>query len=218
MEMEGDDMTDYRIRTQTERGTAIHHADNVRPGEQIEMVPTEYDSRGVARKFEIVRTGSPEQLPTVIDDAQPIVSPLPEARTQKAMAIVEGSYTDRAKAFSIKTWQIATITGVAMTLAAYFWGGIAGAILSAYFFGGFLLVWLIAYILDVFASAEGSQLAETLLLWRFLFVEQRERHRRYGAPQPKVHMADKVMGTALIVWLTIVGILYMLAKEGIITP
>ncbi|MBX3001924.1 MAG: hypothetical protein KF893_25590 [Caldilineaceae bacterium] len=187
--------------------------DNLRTRVTEEWIATDTDNRGRPRSFAIVE--HEPQPPIVIDDAQPIISPLPEARTQRAMAIVEGSYTDRAKAFSIKTWQIATITGLAMTLAAYFWGGIAGAILSAYFFGGFLLVWLIAYLLDVFASAEGTQLLETVFLWQFLKREQSERHRRYGAPQPKLSTVDKVFGLLLtgvvLLWL----LAWLLIESGV---
>jgi hypothetical protein len=167
--------------------------------------------------------GNPRHLVVIPDDDAPaqlveveptnIVSPLPEARVIKAQSIVAGSYTDRARAFSIRTWQLSMVTGLGLVVAAY---ALASSPLSflaaaAWFFAGFLIVWTLAYLADVFVSAEGSQLAETLLLWRFLDKEQSERHRRYGAPQ-RSGTLDRVILAALF----LAGLVGLLLAEGAI--
>lgn len=173
-------MTDYRIRQQTERGTAITHVDNVTAGESLEMVPTEYDSRGNPRKFEIVRVGQPEQQPPMIVDPMPIQSPLPPVQP-RLTTITEGSHQDRARAFGISTLQLSLVTGGLFVIASI---ALAGQVLpiftmSLIYFGGFSLTWLAAYVLHTLSSAEGVELYSTFRLWNFLDREQRERHQRY---------------------------------------
>jgi hypothetical protein len=92
------------------------------------------------------------------------------------------SYHDRALGFTLAT---APLAGVAALVAALV--GILGfqvpimslaALLLA--LGGFALVWLCAYALHVWVSPDGALLAHTLLMWRLLFLEARERRKRYG--------------------------------------
>lgn len=184
------------------------------PGQDIEVVPVEFDSRGNPRRYEVVRVANSErQAPTIIDSAP--ISPLPPVPA-RATSHVEGSYQDRAWGFSIRTSLLALITGIALTVGAYFIGGVAGAVLLAYFFGGFLAVWLASFVLDTLISSEGSQFLETVFLWRFLTREQSERFRRYGATQPQRHIADKVMGGLMIVWLSLVFLAWLLISKGVI--
>ena len=94
-------------------------------------------------------------------------------------AHVSGSYTDRAKGFSISTWQLSAVTG----LVAWIVAGLGGtALLSlaglAWLVLGFFAVWLIAYGLHVFVSAEGTELFRAAGEYRLLREEQKERHRR----------------------------------------
>jgi len=101
----------------------------------------------------------------------------PAPRTQTA---VTGSHLNRAWAFSVKTWQLSLIVGVGVWLAARILKGYPllslGAIL--WLVTGFGLVWAGAYILDTVVSPEGAELIDTLLFWRFMNREQKERHRR----------------------------------------
>ena len=95
-------------------------------------------------------------------------------------AHIEGTYTDRAKGFSIATWQISAVTGLSAWLVA----GLQGtAMLSLAGLGallaGFFVVWLLAFALHVFVSAEGTELFRAWGEYRLLREEQRERHRRY---------------------------------------
>ena len=99
------------------------------------------------------------------------------SRTQTT---VTGSHLNRAWAFSVKTWQLSLIVGVAVWLTARILKGYPllslGAIL--WLVTGFGLVWAGAYILDTVVSPEGAELIDTLLFWRFMSKEQKERHRR----------------------------------------
>jgi hypothetical protein len=95
-------------------------------------------------------------------------------------AHVEGSYTDRARGFSISTWQLSAVTG----LVAWIVAGLGGtALLSlaglAWLVVGFFAVWLIAYALHIFVSAEGTELFRAAGEYKLLREEQKERHRRY---------------------------------------
>jgi hypothetical protein len=173
----------------------------------------ELDHHGNPRHYQIVHV-EPEQHPVVVDNS-PTLSPLTPVQP-RSTAHVQGSYQDRAWGFSIKTSLLALVVGIGMTLGAYFIGGVAGAILLMYFIGGFLAVWLASFVLDTLASSEGTQLLETVFLWRYLSREQSERHRRHGAPQPQRHIADKVIGSLMVAWLSLVFLAWMLIKNGVI--
>lgn len=130
--------------------------------------------------------GNPRQLrvvrPEIVEPWEDVQLP---ARADKPAitAHVEGSYTDRAKGFSLATWQLSTITGVAVWTVA---GQITGApLLSlgllAWFVGGYFAVWLVSYALHIFVSPEGTDLFRAAGEYRLLREEQKERHRRYRA-------------------------------------
>ena len=94
-------------------------------------------------------------------------------------AHVEGSYTDRAKGFSISTWQLSAVTGLSVWVVS----GLAGSPMFAlaglaWLVGAFSLVWLAAFILHTFVSAEGTELFRAAGEYRLLREEQKERHRR----------------------------------------
>jgi len=129
---------------------------------------------GNRRQLQVVRH-EPEQWVDV---------QLPTRTTQPAItAHVEGSCTDRAKGFSLATWQLSTVTGVATWAIA---GQITGASLLslgllAWFVGGYFAVWLVSYAMHVFVSPEGTELFRAAGEYRLLREEQKERHRRYRA-------------------------------------
>jgi len=136
--------------------------------------------------FELVPVdGNPKQLRVV---REKVIKPWEEvpvqlpARAGRAVitAHVEGSYTDRAKGFSLATWQLSTVTGVATWSIA---GQITGApLLSlgllAWFVGGYFAVWLTSYAMHVFVSPEGVELFRAVGEYRLLREEQKERHNR----------------------------------------
>ena len=127
--------------------------------------------------------GDPRQLRVVRGEVvEPQYVQLPDrADVQPATtAHVSGSYTDRAKGFSISTWQLSAVTG----LVAWIMGGVGGtALLSlaglAWLVLGFFVVWLVAYAMHVFVSAEGTELFRAAGEYKLLREEQKERHRRY---------------------------------------
>jgi hypothetical protein len=45
---------------------------------------------------------------------------------------------------------------------------------------GFTVAWLIAYALHVWVSPDGALFFHVAMTWRLLFLEARERRRRYG--------------------------------------
>lgn len=88
-----------------------------------------------------------------------------------------GTHTDRALAFSLRTFQLSAFAGVATWLVGS-WGFelplvslAAFAVLSV----GFCAVWLAAFVLDALASPEGVALYNARQFWRYLEREQRER-------------------------------------------
>lgn len=148
------------------------------------MKPTAWKPDGTPTRFEIVP--SEPEYPRVIgaDDVQ-IVSPIP-AQIVRSTSHIEGSWSDRARAFNLSTLNLALVTGGLFIVASI---ALAGKVLPLFtlaliYFAGFSVTWLIAYFLHTMISAEGAQMADTLLLWQFLAREQQERHRRAGAPVP----------------------------------
>ena len=98
----------------------------------------------------------------------------------RTQTTVTGTHLNRSFAFSVKTWQLSLIVGVAVWLAARILGGHPLLSLSAilWLVSGFGLVWGGAYFLDTIVSPEGAELIDTLLFWRYMGREQRERHER----------------------------------------
>lgn len=139
----------------------------------FDLIPIE----GNPRQLRVVR--HPEaQEPDLWEDVW-----LP-AHAQRAAvtAHVQGTYTDRAKAFSISTWQLSTVTGVGAWLLA----GLEGTALFSlaglvWLLGGYFAVWLLSFALHTFVSPEGAELFRAAGEYRLLRQEQKERHRRLRA-------------------------------------
>jgi hypothetical protein len=106
------------------------------------------------------------ELPTA-----PISAPMPHA-----------SHKDRAVGFSLATAPLASVAGFIVLLIGISAFGVpllsVGALLLA--LGGFALTWLIAYGLHTFVSADGALFLHVILAWRYLFLEGKERRKRYG--------------------------------------
>ncbi len=143
----------------------------------MQLVPTGYDSRGRARSLKRVETPAPVR-PQVIDVA-PIMAPAP--RVERLRNQTTGSHTDRAIGFSIATWQLSFVVGLALIVIVRFFTAfpLLSLVTATIFFAGFLIVWAGAFFLHVVFSAEGVELLDTIFLWRYLNREQAERHRRY---------------------------------------
>lgn len=194
-------MATLRKRTETERGHKYEHT---------ELVPVEYKN-GQPVRYQVI-DDAPDTLPAVIDDA-PIVSPI-QTQVVRSSSHVEGSWSDRARAFNISTLNLSIVTGILFTIAAIVFGAsLSLFVLALYFFGGFTVAWLIAYLLHTAISSEGAQLYEVARMWNFLDREQRERHRRMGAPDTTapgwvrtVLFAAAVGSTALFALLVLAAV------------
>ncbi len=175
----------------------------------------EADTRGNPRQI-VIHEPDDEQ-PIIITDQQQI-SPIPPAMP-KATSHIEGSWSDRARAFNLSTLNLSLITGGLFVVTSIAMNGAVLPILalSLYFFSGFALTWLISFTLYIFVSAEGSQFVETLMLWKYLYREQSERHRRYGAPPRQRdrirEIGDRIFAAFLIIWL-VLGFISWLYVRG----
>jgi len=180
-----------------------------------EMRPTAWRPDGTPTKFEIVQRDQAQPRPRVIgddDDVHHIVSPMPAERVVRSSSHVEGSWRDRAEGFSIATWQLSAVTGVLFVVAAAVFGpSLSFFTLALAFFFGFSAAWLTAYLLHVWVSAEGAQLTETLLLWKFLFREQRHRHGRYTLPKSERQRTLETVLLAAAVGVTALGVVGLMA-------
>lgn len=109
---------------------------------------------------------SPADLP-----AAPISDPMPYS-----------SHRDRAHGFAIVTTPLAASTGLVVVLIAILAYGVpvlsVAALLIA--LGGFTLAWLIAYLAHTFISPDGALFIHVIFAWRLLFMEAKERRKRYG--------------------------------------
>jgi hypothetical protein len=110
--------------------------------------------------------GNWRELPTA-----PISAPMPYA-----------SHGDRAVGFTIATGPLAGVVGLVVLLIGISAFGVpllsVGALLLA--LAGFAVTWLIAFALHVFVSADGALFLHVIFAWRYLFLEGKERRKRYG--------------------------------------
>jgi hypothetical protein len=125
------------------------------------FVPALRDAPAQIVEVEVMR-----ELPSA-----PISAPMPYS-----------GHVDRAKGFSLATAPLAGVAGFIVLLIGISAFGVpllsVGALLLA--LGGFALTWLIAYGLHTFVSADGALFLHVILAWRYLFLEGKERRKRYG--------------------------------------
>lgn len=144
-----------------------------------DMQVTQVDKRGNPRQIVILDDAEAERFEMV----EPEMLHIPQALSQapRAVAQVKGGYVDRAQAFNITTMNLALVVGFGVLTAAAFLRGesLTLAAVLMWFMSGFLAVWLIAYILHTFVSAEGVEVINTLFFWAFVRSEQKERYRRW---------------------------------------
>jgi len=112
-----------------------------------------------------------EILPPLALPPAPITEPMPHS-----------SHSDRAHGFVLVTAPLAAATGLVVLLVAISAFGLpvlsVAALLVA--LAGFTAAWLVAYALHVFVSSDGALFLHVILMWRLLFLEGRDRRRRYG--------------------------------------
>jgi hypothetical protein len=91
------------------------------------------------------------------------------------------NYSDRARGYGIATLPLAGTVGFVVALVAIvgFSVPVASLVTLLLALGGFAFTWLVSYILYVFVSPDGSLFLHTLLAWRYLYLEAKERRARY---------------------------------------
>ena len=95
-----------------------------------------------------------------------------------AISIVSGSHQDRARAFSHKTGRLAlAMGGMAAIVGVVGFGVPVFSVSVLGWFGTvYAVIWLAAYWLDAYNSAEGANREHVKQGWKFLHREQRHRH------------------------------------------
>jgi predicted exporter len=95
------------------------------------------------------------------------------------------NYSDRARGYSIATLPLAATVGFVVALVAIvgFSVPVASLVTLLVALGGFAFTWLVSYILYVFVSPDGSLFLHTVLTWRYLYLEAKERRARYRDPR-----------------------------------
>lgn len=138
------------------------------------------------------------------------------ARPERVQLVLAGSYSDRAKGFTIATWQLSAVVAVAAVVVSklLFAYPLLSVVALAWFVSGFLVVWLIAYLVHTFVSAEGAEFIETWRHWDYIEREQRERLRRTGAPSPDSARGGSVIQNMLIAFFLVAGGLLLLMLIG----
>ena len=134
----------------------------------------------------IQRNGRNTFVPALRDDPAPIqfvetnFREIPQAPISAPMPYA--SHKDRAVGFSLATAPLAAVVGFVVLLIGISAFSVpllsVGALLLA--LGGFALTWLIAFALHIFVSADGALFLHVILAWRYLFLEGKERRKRYG--------------------------------------
>jgi hypothetical protein len=102
--------------------------------------------------------------------------------TPNTVLLPQAGYQDRARGFSIATAPLAGVAGLVAALVGIIGWSVPIASLATLLLalGGFVFVWLLAYLAYVFVSPDGTMFVHTLLMWRHLGREQKERFKRYG--------------------------------------
>jgi hypothetical protein len=138
--------------------------DNTRPSPGTLRVPTRFVTPDPPPR--VIEVLSPTDLPAV-----PIAAPMPHS-----------SHTDRAHGFLLATSPLAAATAIVVVLIGILAFGVpflsVPALLLA--LAGFSFTWLVAYIAHTFVSTDGAMFLHVVLMWRLIFLESRERRKRYG--------------------------------------
>lgn len=136
-------------------------------------------------EWELLPTGNQpvvQSYRTQLPASDPLSLP-PSAATQHVQLAT--TYVDRSKGFQLATLPIAAAFGLGVLLIAYVGFDTPFLSVSAFvvFWLAFLAWWLVGWLIHHAASPDGNALIHTLLGWRYLNREQKERHQYYrGRP------------------------------------
>lgn len=122
----------------------------------------------------------PEPRPRV--EIMPPLDVPPMLPTAQTSVELHTTYTDRAKGFQLVTLPIAVAFGVgALVVAVVGWSvPVISLGALAVFWLAFLAWWLLGWAIHHIASPDGIALVQSLLMYRYIRHEQRERLKRYG--------------------------------------
>ena len=137
------------------------------------------------RRSEIIsldRDKSGRYVPVRRHDADPDDWPVVELapQQQRTGEVITGDHVTRAKAFLLRTSVLSVITSIAVMI----FGSIIArypllsvtAIITALF--TLVVVFIGAHIIDSLMSPAGIDFLDNWRWWRYMMIEQRERHRR----------------------------------------
>lgn len=112
---------------------------------------------------------------------QPADVPALPPSTAMQESRVAGTYRDRAEGFQVATVPIAVAFGVGVAIVAIVGFGTPVFSISALtvFWLAFLAWWLAGWLIHNLLSPDGVAFLHTILGWRYIYREQRERMRRY---------------------------------------
>jgi hypothetical protein len=92
------------------------------------------------------------------------------------------TYTDRAKSFQLATLPISIAFGLGALIVAVV--GYSVPVISigalAVFWLAFLGWWLLGWTIHHLFSVDGIAFLHTVLMWRYIYLEGKERRKRYG--------------------------------------
>ena len=150
----------------------------MRRNDIVSMKPIRQKDGGIT--YIPVRQPTGEEL-----DALPAVGEL--APHEATREVLTGGYVDRAKGFSIKTWQLAALSGAGLYVIgkatlAYPWLSVAGVLILL---AGMGAVWFAAFAIDLLLSPAGVAWYNSRRMWNHLDREQTERHSRYRRPNER---------------------------------
>jgi hypothetical protein len=136
------------------------------------------------RKTDITRHDNfvpPGQQPPRVEILPPVDLPpmLPVAQTSVELRT---NYVDRSKGFQIATLPISIAFGLGSLVVAIV--GFSVPIFSlaalAVFWLAFLGWWIAGWLIHHVISVEGIAFLHTVLMWRYIYLEGKERRKRYG--------------------------------------
>jgi hypothetical protein len=109
--------------------------------------------------------------------------PMPMLPTAQTTVELHTTYLDRAQGFQLATLPIAIAFGVGALIVAIVGYSVPLVSVGALtvFWLAFLGWWLLGWAIHHIASPDGIALVQAIMMFRYVRLEQKERHRRYAS-------------------------------------
>jgi hypothetical protein len=109
--------------------------------------------------------------------------PMPMLPTAQTTVELHTTYLDRAQGFQLATLPIAIAFGVGALIVAIVGYSVPLVSIGALtiFWLAFLGWWLLGWAIHHIASPDGIALVQAIMMFRYVRLEQKERHRRYAS-------------------------------------